>query len=417
MQIDTSKKTDNIDIRDVYSDKKENLSKSTVNWVKRYGYWGMIAVLFILATMLSFITVGDVYRLSDSSQEEVFDAYIDSGHILSDYDKIIVKDLIAEAFSQDELIPYSDYNKFVETIQSYRYERADGTVARFDSLAFYLFNKEAQQFINLKQLEKWQMVLVVMNGVLGILVTITFMRTGLQDALSTKPLKDTLVKLNQVSTDAAKKRLRAEAYFARLHKNQLESVRRTEATRKGLIYEDYFDKDGRYIDGEYSDTVLKLLKPVLALSVAQLSFEALATSTGGSNSSSKLLGISNYTRKTAARSIVTKVIMITFFTFVSVSLIVSARNLEQAFMHMISTILMFAAGVLEYLNSYSFIIDEYSETLRSRIRHLESMIEYTKQQENLERMEADATHKADLLKDLEQKQLDILHTSKGDESV
>lgn len=400
-------KKQQIDIRDVYTEKTKSAKTQAVNWVKRYGYWSMIVVLFVLAVLLSFITVGDVYQRTSKTQEEVFAEYVASGHVLTEYDTLIVKDLIIEAFSNDETIPYSDYDKFIEIIQSYSYDRADGTQARFDSLAFYLYKKTQQKFISLQDIPEWQIVLIVMNGVLGVLVTITFMRTGIQDALVTPALKKAKDNLRQASANAAKKRLHAERYFSKLYQRQLESVRRTELSLHGLIYEDYFNDEGRYKQGEYSKAVQDILDEVLKIKVAQLSFDMLATNVANGNRVSKLIGIKDYTQKTALRSIIMKIITIVFFTFVSVSLIVSARTPWQVFMHLISTILMFAAGVLEYLNSYSFIVEDYVETLNSKTRHLESFVAYCEEEELKEASKMRDDIKAQMLKELEDTQKEV----------
>lgn len=400
-------KKQQIDIRDVYTETMKSAKTHAVNWVKRYGYWSMIVLLFILAVLLSFITVGDVYQRTSKTQEEVFAEYVASGHVLTEYDTLIVKDLITEAFSKDETIPYSDYNKFIENIQSYSYERTDGTQARFDSLAFYLYKKIPQKFINFQKIPGWQIVLVAMNGVLGVLVTITFMQTGIQDALATPALKKAKDALRQISTDAAKRRLFAERYFSKLYQRQLESVRRTELSLYGLIYEDYFNDEGRYKQGEYSKVVQDILDKVLKIKVAQLSFDMLATNVGNRNSVNKLIGIKDYTQKTAIRSIISKVVVIVFFTFVSVSLIVSARTPWQVFMHLISTILMFVAGVLEYLNSYSFIVEDYVETLNSKIRHLESFVAYCEEEELKESSKMRDDTNTQIVKELEDEQEEV----------
>lgn len=372
-----------IDIRDVYTDKTKSVKVQTVNFIKRYGYWAMILVLFVLAILLSFITVGDVYQRIDLTEEEIFNQYVNSGHVLNEHDELIVKDLITEAFANDEIIPYYDYDKFIQNINSYAYDKLDGTQIRFDSLIFYLYTKIDQQFINFQDIPKWQVVLIIMNGVLGVLVTVTFMQTGLQDALITPSLKEAKNNLSQVSADASKKRLMAEKYFAMLYQQQLESVRRTELSLHGLIYEDYFNEEGRFKNSNYDENIQKILNKVLKLKIAQLSFDLLATNIGTQNNVNKLIGLKDYTSKTAIRSIVSKIFAIVFFTFVSVSLIVSARTPLQMFMHLISTILMFAAGVLEYLNSYSFVVEEYVETINSKTRHLGSFISYCNEEEKL----------------------------------
>jgi hypothetical protein len=372
-----------IDIRDVYTDKTKSVKVQTVNFIKRYGYWAMIIVLFVLAILLSFITVGDVYQRMDLTEEEIFNQYVNSGHVLSEHDELIVKDLITEAFANDEIIPYYDYDKFIQNINSYAYDKLDGTQIRFDSLIFYLYTKIDQQFINFEDIPKWQIVLIIMNGVLGVLVTVTFMQTGLQDALITPSLKEAKNNLSQASADASKKRLMAEKYFAMLYQQQLESVRRTELSLHGLIYEDYFNEEGRFKNSNYDENIQKILNKVLKLKIAQLSFDLLATNIGTQNNVNKLIGLKDYTSKTAIRSIVSKIFAIVFFTFVSVSLIVSARTPLQMFMHLISTILMFAAGVLEYLNSYSFVVEEYVETINSKTRHLGSFISYCNEEEKL----------------------------------
>lgn len=372
-----------IDIRDVYTDKTKSVKVQTVNFIKRYGYWAMILVLFVLAILLSFITVGDVYQRIDLTEEEIFNQYVNSGHVLNEHDELIVKDLITEAFANDEIIPYYDYDKFIQNINSYAYDKLDGTQIRFDSLIFYLYTKIDQQFINFQDIPKWQVVLIIMNGVLGVLVTVTFMQTGLQDALITPSLKEAKNNLSQASADASKKRLMAEKYFAMLYQQQLESVRRTELSLHGLIYEDYFNEEGRFKNSNYDENIQKILNKVLKLKIAQLSFDLLATNIGTQNNVNKLIGLKDYTSKTAIRSIVSKIFAIVFFTFVSVSLIVSARTPLQMFMHLISTILMFAAGVLEYLNSYSFVVEEYVETINSKTRHLGSFISYCNEEEKL----------------------------------
>jgi len=372
-----------IDIRDVYTEQTKSVKVQTVNFIKRYGYWAMIIVLFVLAILLSFITVGDVYQRMDLTEEEIFNQYVNSGHVLSEHDELIVKDLITEAFANDEIIPYYDYDKFIQNINSYAYDKLDGTQIRFDSLIFYLYTKIDQQFINFQDIPKWQIVLIIMNGVLGVLVTVTFMQTGLQDALITPSLKEAKNNLSQVSADASKKRLMAEKYFAMLYQQQLESVRRTELSLHGLIYEDYFNEEGRFKNSNYDENIQKILNKVLKLKIAQLSFDLLATNIGTQNNVNKLIGLKDYTSKTAIRSIVSKIFAIVFFTFVSVSLIVSARTPLQMFMHLISTILMFAAGVLEYLNSYSFVVEEYVETINSKTRHLGSFISYCNEEEKL----------------------------------
>ena len=372
-----------IDIRDVYTEQTKSVKVQTVNFIKRYGYWAMIIVLFVLAILLSFITVGDVYQRMDLTEEEIFNQYVNSGHVLSEHDELIVKDLITEAFANDEIIPYYDYDKFIQNINSYAYDKLDGTQIRFDSLIFYLYTKIDQQFINFQDIPKWQIVLIIMNGVLGVLVTVTFMQTGLQDALITPSLKEAKNNLSQVSADASKKRLMAEKYFAMLYQQQLESVRRTELSLHGLIYEDYFNEEGRFKNSNYDENIQKILNKVLKLKIAQLSFDLLATNIGTQNNVNKLIGLKDYTSKTAIRSIVSKIFAIVFFTFVSVSLIVSARTPLQMFMHLISTILMFAAGVLEYLNSYSFVVEEYVETINSKTRHLGSFISYCNDEEKI----------------------------------
>lgn len=410
-QIDMrEEKKQQIDIRDVYTEKTKSAKTHAVNWVKRYGYWSMIVVLFILAVLLSLITVGDVYQRTSKTQEEIFAEYVASGHVLTEYDTLIVKDLITEAYSKDETIPYNEYDKFIENIQSYTYERQDDTTARFDSLAFYLYKKTPQKFIDIQDVPEWKIVLIVMSGVLGVLVTITFMQTGIQDALITPSLKKAKDDLRQASINATKRRLRAERYFAKLYQRQLESVRRTELSLRGLIYEDYFNEEGRYKQGEYSKTVQDILDEVLKIKVAQLSFEMLATNVvnGKSANKNKLITIKDYTQKTALRSIIMKVLVIVFFTFVSVSLIVSARTPLEVFMQLISTILMFAAGVLEYLNSYSFIVEEYVETLNSKTRHLEAFIAYCEEEEELlESSKMRDDMKAQMIKELEDEQKEV----------
>jgi len=246
-----------------------------------------------------------------------------------------------------------------------------------------------------------------MNGILGVLVTITFMQTGIQDALITPSLKKAKNDLRQVSTNAAKKRLLAEKYFSELYRHQLESVRRTELSLHGLIYEDYFNEEGRYKQGEYSKVEQDILDEVLKIKVAQLSFDMLATNVGNGNDASKLIRIKDYTQKTALRSIIMKVIVIVFFTFVSVSLIVSARTPWQVFMHLISTIFMFAAGVLEYLNSYSFIVEDYVETLNSKTRHLESFLAYCEEEELKESSKMRDDMEAQILKELENERKEV----------
>lgn len=400
-------KKQQIDIRDVYTEKSKSVKAQAVNWVKRYGYWSMIVVLFILAVLLSFITVGDVYQRTSKTQDELFTEYVASGHVLTEHDTLIIKDLITEAYSKDETIPYSEYDKFITNIQSYAYERQDGTNARFDSLAFYLYKKAPQKFIDMQDIPKWQIILIVLNAVLGILVTITFMQTGIQDALVTPGLKKAKDDLRQVSANAAKRRLLAERYFSKLYQRQLESVRRTELSLHGLIYEDYFNEEGRYKQAEYSKVVQDILDEVLKIRVTQLSFDMLATNVGNGTAVSKLISIKGYTQRTALRSIIMKVVVIVFFTFVSVSLIVSARTPWQVFMNLISTILMFAAGVLEYLNSYSFIVEDYVETLNSKTRHLESFVAYCEEEELLESSKMRDEIKAQMSKELEDKQKEV----------
>jgi hypothetical protein len=145
----------------------------------------------------------------------------------------------------------------------------------------------------------------------------------------------------------------------------------------------------------------------LKIKVAQLSFDMLATNISNRNSVNKLIGIKDYTQKTAIRSIISKVVVIVFFTFVSVALIVSARTPWQVFMQLISTILMFAAGVLEYLNSYSFIVEDYVETLNSKIRHLESFVAYCKEEELKESSKMRDDTKAQIVKELEDEQKEV----------
>jgi len=65
---------------------------------------------------------------------------------------------------------------------------------------------------------------------------------------------------------------------------------------------------------------------------------------------------------------------------------------------------MFAAGVLEYLNSYSFIVEDYVETLNSKIRHLESFVAYCEEEELKESSKMRDDTKAQIVKELEDKQ-------------
>jgi len=361
-----------IDIRDVSIEKVKSAKTHTVSWLKRYGYWAMIIVLFVLGIFLSLITIGDVYQRTDLTEEEVYQKYISSGHIMTERDMIIVKDIIMEAYSKDEVIDFNEYERFVKNIQTYNYEEV-----RFDSLSFYIYTKEAQEFINFRTLSKWRIMLVAVNSILGILATITFMQTGIQDALNTKKLKDGKKDLTQASMDASKYRLKGEEYFSKLYKNQLESVRRNELSVAGLIYEDYFDKDGRYIEGKYAEPIQNVLNEALKLRVVQLSFDVLATSITANNKDvNNFNGINQYKSKVARKSIIMKTISIIFVSFISISLIVSAQSAYQAFMNIISIILMFTAGFLEYLNAYAYIIDDYSETLSSKERHLRSFISW-----------------------------------------
>lgn len=371
MEDKTKQKKETIDIRDVYMETTKTIKQHTVNWIKRYGYWSMVIVLFFIALALSFITVGDVYKRASLTQEEVIQKYIEACDITNSQDVIIVTNLVIEAYAKDEILSQTEYKEFVKNVKSYNYDNV-----RFDSIAFYLFTKEPQQFIQFQELPKWKIMLVVMTGILGVLVTITLMQTGIQDALATSFMKDKKNEHKQTSAEAAKYRLDAEDYFSRLHTKQLESVRRTELSKSGLIYEDYFDEQGRLKQEEYLDVVKKVLNSALSLRVKHITFNMIATSLSSEKQTEeKFVSIKHYASKTALKSIVLKTGLIVFFVFVSISLVVSAQDPLQAFMSIISTILMFAAGILEYLAAYSFIIDEYSESIDSKIRHLNAFIE------------------------------------------
>lgn len=369
-------KENQIDIRDVYKEKVKSAKTNTVNWVKRYGYWALVFVLFLLSLLLATVTVGDVYRRTNLTEEDVISRYSASGRIISDYDKIVISDLITEAQSKNEIISFKEYDKFVETISSYNYTH-DGVEIRFDSLSFYLFEKEAQQIINFTNLPQWRIILMITNSILGILIIIVCMYTGLQDAQATRLIINAKDELRQASTKAARHRLRSEQYFSNLHKTQLEAIRRAELSSNGLIYEDYFDSEGRHLINNVTDEIKPIIQKALNFTIAKLSFDDISTNTTTSMKNiNHLKGLKEYATHTAIKSIVAKSIIVIFFTFVSVSLIITSQSGWQIIMNIISTIVMFVAGVLEYLNAYAYVIDEYSETIQSKIRHLESFIAY-----------------------------------------
>ncbi len=366
-----------LNLQEEYTRAKKEGKKYTYNWLKRYGYWAMIVILFTLSIVFSMITIGDVYERNDVSYTDIVKMYEDSGHIISNNDKVIISDIIVEAFSKDKVIDYNEYNKFAERVKSFNYVNSDGVPIRFDVITFYLYTKTNQEFLSFQKMESWRIALVSMNAALALLTTFVFMKTGIQDALNVEDVREKRKELTNKSSIAAKKRLYAEHYFDRLHKNKIESKRRDKLLNNGMKYEVYFDEEG-ILKKELmvNSQEKKVIQQALAIRAKKLSYDKLVNHSNNESETDKHRDIRQYQMTTGIRSITFKTIIVILFTFVSVSLIVTAQNGWQILLNLVSTIVAFVAGFLEYLNSYSFVVEEYVDTLDAQIRELEAFISW-----------------------------------------
>jgi ABC-type multidrug transport system fused ATPase/permease subunit len=365
-----------IDLKETYSDAKKEI-KQIYNNLRRYGYWSMIVVLLIISIVFATLTIGDVYKLNDITTDEIIEQYVKSGHILRTEDRVIISDIVIEASSKDTIIAYNEYDKFLERIQMYNYIDNEGRQVRFDSIIYYLYSKTPQKILDIRNIEEWRMALLVTNSTLAVLMAFTFMKTGIQDALNAQPLREKRKELIEISRKAAKKRIYADEYFSRLHLNKLKSKRETELLDKGMQYDKYFDEYGILNeDIKVSEDESKVLKAVLKINVNRISYDKLVNYGNSKKDEEIFRDIKEYQLSTGARNIVIKTLMVIMFTFVGVSLIVTAQNGRQIMLNLVSTVIALVAGFLEYLNSYTFVTDEYSETLEFQIRELQAFVEW-----------------------------------------
>jgi len=365
-----------IDLKETYSDAKKEI-KQIYNNLRRYGYWSMIVVLLIISIVFATLTIGDVYKLNDITTDEIIEQYVKSGHILRTEDRVIISDIVIEASSKDPIIAYNEYDKFLERIQMYNYIDNEGRQVRFDSIIYYLYSKTPQKILDIRNIEEWRMALLVTNSTLAVLMAFTFMKTGIQDALNAQPLREKRKELIEISRKAAKKRIYADEYFSRLHLNKLKSKRETELLDKGMQYDKYFDEYGILNeDIKVSEDESKVLKAVLKINVNRISYDKLVNYGNSKKDEEIFRDIKEYQLSTGARNIVIKTLMVIMFTFVGVSLIVTAQNGRQIMLNLVSTVIALVAGFLEYLNSYTFVTDEYSETLEFQIRELQAFVEW-----------------------------------------
>lgn len=372
-----------IDIRELHSDTKEKIKKS-YNALRRYGYWATIIILLVISIIFATLTIGDVYKMNDISVGDLIKKYEEAGHEISQKDKTIISDIVIEALSKDEIITYNEFDRFLERIQSYNYFDGDDEV-RFDSIIFYLYTKTPQELLNFKDIEKWRLVLVIINAVLALLTTFTFMQTGIQDALNVDFIKEKRKELISVSEEAARKRMYANYYFNRVYADRLKHKRETVLLDNGLLYNTYFDEHGILrSDISISDDEKKILKNVLKLRIQKVSYDNLVNYGNSKNDEEKYRDIKEYQKSTGTKSIITKVAMVVLFTFVSVSLIVTSQNGKQVMLNLVSTIVAFVAGFLQYLNSYDFITNEYASNLDAKIRDLKAFVAWEIPKELLE---------------------------------
>lgn len=365
-----------IDLKEAYSEGKKEL-KHAYNNLRRYGYWSMIVILLLVSIIFATLTIGDVYKLNAITVDEIIDQYVNSGHVLKPEDRVIISDIVIEAFSKDEIIDYIQYDKFLERIQSYNYVDIEGRQVRFDSIIYYLYSKTPQKILDVRNIEEWRMALLITNSTLSLLMAFTFMKTGIQDSLNALPIKEKRKELIEVSRKAAKKREYADEYFAMLHLNKLKSKREAELLDKGMKYDKYFDEYGILNQNiEVSDDESKVLKHVLQINVNRISYDKLVNYGNSKKDEEVFRDIKDYQVSTGAKRIALKTLLVILFTFVGISLIVTAQNGRQIMLNLVSTVIALVAGFLEYLNSYTFVTDEYSETLEFQIRELQAFVEW-----------------------------------------
>lgn len=365
-----------IDIRELHSEGKEKARKA-YNALRRYGYWTAIIILLIVSILFATLTIGNVYKRNDITLDEIINFYQEAGHELSPEDRVIISDIIMEAFSKDEIITYNEYDDFFERIQSYNYTTQEGKMVRFDSIIFYIYTKTNQQLLSFQYIEEWRLSLIIINTILAVLTTLTFMKTGIQDGLDVDFIKAKRKELIGVSEQAARKRMYSNYYFNKVYLSRLKNRRETLLLDNGLLYDKYFDDKGILKEGvEISEDEHKVLKQVMKIKIESISYDKLVNYGNTKHDEEKFYDIKEYQLKRGTRSIVLKVIMVMMFTFVSVSLIVTAQNGKQIMLNLVSTIVAFVAGFLQYLNSYTFITDEYSVTLDTKIRELKAFNEW-----------------------------------------
>ncbi len=370
------KKKNTIKLVDSYVEGKKR-TKHMYNRLRRFGYWAIIAILLAISVVFSTLAIGDVYKLNDISVEEIINLYETSGHIVTPKDKTIISDIVIEVNSKEDIIDFNEYNNLFERIQSYNYENSDGDEVRFDTIMFYLYTRTNQKLFSLQTIEEWRLALIIINSILALLMTITFMKTGIQDGLNVKELKDKRKELIDISMIASKKRLYADYYFNKLYLNKLSGKRETLLLDAGLLYTNYFDEDGLLKkDLELNEMEEKALKKVLSVKINKLSYDKLVNHGNVKGDNETHRDIDEYQKTTAIYKIIVKIVMVMIFTFVSVSLIVTAQSGRQILLNLVSVFMSFIAGFLEYLNSYTFIVDEYSETLDFQIRELSAFVEW-----------------------------------------
>lgn len=401
-----------IDLRDTYATTTKNIKKHSYNFLRRYGYWAMIFILFILSIIVSTLTIGDVYELNKLSSSEVIKLYEESGHVVSPTDRVIISDIVVEAMSKDLVIDYNQFNDFLKRVQTYNYE-LDGVQVRFDTITFYLYTKTKQDIFSFQSLEEWRVALISLNAMLALLTTITFMQTGIQDALGVEFIKDKRKELVNVSKEAAKRRLYAEEYFERLYFTQLKTNRQNLLLGNGMKYEVYFDENGTLKDGLHlQKSERQVISQALRIKIHKLSYNKLVSVSSSHREKDKRRDIKEYKTSSGIRSIVLKILLISMFTFVSVSVIVSSQNGMQVVLNLISSIMAFVAGFLEYLNAYTFITDEYSETLDEQIRELTAFTQWKIPEEVELKMINQEDEETDILEDEEE---NILELTEGKE--
>ena len=156
--------------------------------------------------------------------------------------------------------------------------------------------------------------------------------------------------------------------------SNLKESRTTNLASNGLFYEDYFDKDGNYIGGDYKHN--HKLKSYQRRIIKKCIHQKVVLPSIFGDISSKYFGLkkeitqSEYRAKTSAKNIIIRSLL----AFISASVVFefigfSITSLIFAFFQIV---LWVSSGLIQRINNFNFVVDTLASQLEERTLIIES---------------------------------------------